>query len=112
MKEPQRIELSQEEREALLQRLENRELQDSDYQLIAAMVETIDLLSRVLEQKNISIKRLRRMIFGPKTEKTANVLKGQQSDEKAGDGKDLNQNPPQKTEKKKRKGLGPFCSHL
>ena len=73
MKEPQRIELSQEERESLLQRLENRELQDSDYQLIAAMVETIDFLSRALEQKNISIKRLRRMIFGAKTEKTKNI---------------------------------------
>ncbi len=106
MKEPQRIELSQEERDSLLQRLENRELQDSDYQLIAAMVETIDLLSRALEQKNISIKRLRRMIFGAKTEKTKNVLKDQEGDEKAGDGKDLSKNSPQETEKKKRKGHG------
>ncbi len=106
MKEPQRIELSQEEREALLQRLESRELQDSDYQLIAAMVETIDLLSRALEQKNISIKRLRRMIFGAKTEKTKNVLKDQEGDEKAGDKKDLNQNSSQKTEKEKPKGHG------
>ena len=62
------------ERDSLLQRLENRELLDSDYQLIAAMVETIDFLSRVLEQKNISIKRLRRIIFGAKTEKTENVI--------------------------------------
>jgi len=106
VKEPQRIELSQEERDSLLQRLENRELQDSDYQLIAAMVETIDLLSRALEQKNISIKRLRGMIFGPKTEKTKNVLKDQEGDEKADDGKDLSKNSPQETEKKKRKGHG------
>jgi len=101
VKEPQRIELSQEEREALLQRLQSRELQDSDYQLIAAMVETIDLLSRALEQKNISIKRLRHMIFGAKTEKTANVLKDQE-----GDKKDLNQNSSQKAEKEKPKGHG------
>jgi transposase len=106
VKEPQRIELSQEEREALLQRLESRELQDSDYQLIVAMVETIDFLSLALEQKNISIKRLRRIIFGDKTEKTANVLKDQEGDEKAGDGKDLSRSSPQETEKKKRKGHG------
>jgi len=101
VKEPQRIELSPEEREALLQRLQSRELQDSDYQLIIAMVETIDFLSLALEQKNISIKRLRRIIFGDKTEKTANVLKDQE-----GDKKDLNQNSSQKTEKEKPKGHG------
>lgn len=104
MKEPQRIELSQEEREALLERLQSRELQDSDYRLIVAMLETIDFLSLALEQKNISIKRLRRMIFGAKTEKTANVLKDQESDKKAGDKKDLNKR--QKTEKEKPKGHG------
>jgi hypothetical protein len=39
------------------------------------MAETIKLLSSAIDEKNMSIKRLRRILFGAQTEKTENILK-------------------------------------
>jgi hypothetical protein len=75
MNKPQRIDISQEELDALIKRVEAGELLDRDREMIKAMAETISILSQAVDEKSASIRRLLRMIFGAGTEKTAAVLK-------------------------------------
>jgi hypothetical protein len=75
MNKPKLIDISQEELDALIQRVEAGELLDSDREIIKAMAETISILSQAVDEKSASIRRLLKMIFGSGTEKTAAVLK-------------------------------------
>ena len=93
MSPPKRIDLTTEQLDALLKRVEAGKLQDGDYEIIKGMAETLSFLNQALDNKNISIKRLLKLIFGERTEKTAKVLQRN----KAG-GK--------KKKKKKHKGHG------
>ena len=99
MKTPQRIDLDLEQVDALLRRVENGTLQDGDYQIIKAMVETIHLLSQSVDKKATSIRRLLRMLFGDRTEKLKNVLKNKSSKKK-----DALQSSPDKNDKSKGHG--------
>jgi hypothetical protein len=74
MNAPKRIDLTPEQLDALLKRVEAGTLQDGDYEIIKGMAETLRFLSQTLDHKNISIKRLLKLIFGESTEKTAKVL--------------------------------------
>ena len=93
MNMPKRIDLTPKQLDALLKRVEAGNLHDGDYEIIKGMAETLSILSQALDNKNTSIKRLLKLIFGDSTEKTAKVLKRN----KAG-GKNK--------KKKKRKGHG------
>lgn len=73
-KPPKRIDLDLGQVDALLKRVEAATLQEGDYEIIKAMVETIHLLSNAVDEKAASIRRLLRMLFGDKTEKLKNVL--------------------------------------
>jgi len=95
MNTPKRIDLTPEQLDALLKRVEASALQDGDYEIIKGMAETLSFLSQALDNKNTSIKRLLKMIFGDRTEKTASVLKRNKTGDKKSD-----------TKKKKRKGHG------
>ncbi|MCP4866118.1 MAG: IS66 family transposase, partial [Alteromonas sp.] len=64
MKAPQRIDLNREQTDALLKRVKTGCLQDGDYEIIKAMVETIELLNQCVDEKATSIRRLLRMLFG------------------------------------------------
>ena len=75
MSPPKRIDLTPEQLDALLKRVEAGTLQDGDYEIIKGMAETLRLLNEALDNKNTSIKRLLKLIFGDSTEKTAQVLK-------------------------------------
>jgi hypothetical protein len=75
MTKPKRIDLSQQELDALLKRAESGTLKEGDYEIIKAMADTISILSNAVDEKSASIKRLLKMIFGNSTEKTASVLK-------------------------------------
>ncbi len=75
MKRLERIDMRAEELDALVERVKIGSLQEGDSQIVATMVETLKFLSSAMDEKNMSIKRLRRILFGAKTEKTANVLK-------------------------------------
>jgi len=75
VKSPDRIDLAPDQADALLKRAQEA-LSPDDYQLIKAMVETIQLLSQSVDQKAASIQRLLRMLFGDRTEKIEKVLKG------------------------------------
>ncbi len=81
MKAPEVLEISFEELDALVDRAERGELLPGDAGTIKAAAETLKFLYSVLQKKNISIKRLQRIIFGGKTEKTSTVLKSQEEGE-------------------------------
>jgi hypothetical protein len=99
MKMPERIDLDLDQVDALLKRVESGALQDGDYQIIKAMVETIHLLSQSVDKKAASIRRLLRMLFGDRTEKLENVLKNKPLPKK-----DALQNSPNKNDKPKGHG--------
>ena len=68
------INLTPEKTEEFLQRVKERTLSEEDYGLIEAMTETLQCLSQALEEKNSSIKKLLRYLFGASTETAENVL--------------------------------------
>ena len=103
MKAPQRIDLNREQADALLKRVKTGCLQDGDYQIIKAMVETIELLNQCVDEKATSIRRLLRMLFGPRTEKLKNVIKDKQTSDSA---KSKQENTTDKSNKPKPKGHG------
>ena len=72
---PPPIELSAQELEALIERINAHDLLEKDYETLAAMGQTIHVLSHNVDEKAASIKRLLKMIFGASTEKTAAVTK-------------------------------------
>ena len=83
MKKPKRIDLNLDQVDALLKRVETGSLQEGDYEIIKAMVETIHLLSQSVDQKATSIRRLLRMLFGDRTEKLKDVIKNKDGSDKA-----------------------------
>jgi transposase len=113
MKPDTSIELDLEELSALQQRLSSGRLEKGDNEILSRVITAVIFLSKLLQAKNTSIKRLRKMLFGDKTEKASNVLdKSDESD--AGSDKDDDQGPDDTTgtgagtekKPKKRKGHG------
>ncbi|NJN00847.1 MAG: iron-containing alcohol dehydrogenase [Aquincola sp.] len=49
-------------------------LSADDHDKLAAAILTLAVLTRELEAKDVSIHRLRRLVFGPSTEKTSHVV--------------------------------------
>jgi hypothetical protein len=96
------IEITDEEVEAFLKRVENRCLIEDDYPLIKAMAESIRRIRHVLQEKDASIGRLVRMVFGVKTESAKNVLKKIDQDKEpcSGNLDSPDEPPPKKTKKK------------
>ena len=62
-KKPKRIELTEQELDALLERVENECLEPGDYEVIKAMAETITFLSHAVDTKGFQLKRLLRALF-------------------------------------------------
>ncbi len=75
MTEPKRLHLSESEAKELLRRLEAGELEANDYSVLGVILKSWLWLSGVVRHKQISIKELKKLIFGTKTEKTHKVLK-------------------------------------
>jgi hypothetical protein len=73
MKWPQRLDVSREELQELLA-CARQSLEPKHYLLLQRIVETLLFLSRAREDKSVSLKRLLRMVFGHRTEKTEQVL--------------------------------------
>lgn len=55
--------------EALIERVRKYDIERRDAELIERLLRTVIMLLNLLERKNLSIKKLRSMIFGPRTEK-------------------------------------------
>ena len=74
MKPPKSIELDAKEMQDLKERVAAGALQEGDHKILEAVITTYLFFSKLLEAKNTSIKRLRRLLFGNKTEKAEKVL--------------------------------------
>ena len=114
IKNIKQIEIKIEDMLALCERIKSGNVQEGDYELIKAMVETIVLLSEAVDDKASSIKRLLQMLFGHSTEKLKNVERLADKDEEEGSKEKLpsdepkppSDNSPIDDKKKKRKGHG------
>jgi len=73
---PTIIELEMDKLEEILQRLEAKELDADDYETIKAVIGSYVYLVNVVGDKDTTIRRLRQMLFGAKTEKTSAVIGG------------------------------------
>lgn len=112
MKAPNRLDFTPEEIDALTHRLDNKCLQEGDYSLLTDILKAMIWLSFSLQEKELSIKRLRK-IFGIKTEsakKLWELAHGKSPDQSSNlenipkdDGeKDKETDPEKKSEKKKK----------
>ncbi len=81
--EEQTIEVSPEELQALVDRAEQGKLKEGDAQLIGAIVKLIIGLHSELLEKNTSITRLKKILFGSTSEKTVKVLTDAEGEPKA-----------------------------
>ncbi len=110
MPKPKAIEITAEEADALIIRLDQKSLLDKDYDLIRTILESYLYLGQAYLETNISIKRLLAIIFGSRTESSKNILdparkkKSETEDEHYPEKKE---DPPVSSEQeKKRKGHG------
>jgi transposase len=82
IKTPKRVDLTPQQMEELCQRLEERRLEEADWEIIKGLAQTISFLSQALEEKSLSIKRLLNMVFGAGTESKKNILSKPKEEEK------------------------------
>jgi transposase len=71
---PEIIEMNDHKQQELLRRLEGAGLEEGDVKLIRAVFESYAYLTELIDDKNTSITRLRKLLFGARTEKTASVV--------------------------------------
>jgi len=102
MKALKRIELNMDEVNELLKRIQLKSLVDRDYDILQATLEAVISLNEAVKQKDISIKRLLKRLFGIKTEKRDKLFKNEDGSYVSKDGsshEDEDQNPSEeKTE--------------
>ena len=75
MSEPERIDLPKKDADKLLARLAAGKLNTKDYELLEHILKNWIWLSGAFRSSRLSIKELKKLIFGSKTEKTEKVLK-------------------------------------
>jgi transposase len=73
---PTILELDMDELKEILRRAEAKQFSDEDYEITRTLVLSYVHLLDLLKDKNTSIARLRKMLFGSSTEKTAAVIGG------------------------------------
>ena len=73
---PKRIELTVQEVEALIERIQQESLFKPDYGLLVAIVTNYFTLEQVHQEQSHTLLRMVNQIFGPRTEKAKEVLKG------------------------------------
>ena len=71
---PTIIELDMDKLEDVLHRAKGK-LDEEDFAMVKALADAYAYLTEVVGDKNTSIARLRKLLFGAKTEKTARVLR-------------------------------------
>jgi transposase-like protein len=84
METPGRLELDEDQLNALLDRIEQQKLTEEDYPHIADLIRSIAWLSKTLEEQSITIHRLRK-IFGFQTERTSTLPNVKLEDSKGSD---------------------------
>lgn len=107
--EQQTIDVSPEELEALVERVERGKLKEGDAQIIRAIVALFIGLHSELLEKTASIKRLKKILFGSTSEKTKVVLKdpeGEPSADETTKDEEQTERGEKEPEKEKPKGHG------
>ena len=72
-KEPTIIELEMDELKDILRRAEAKQFNDKDYETAGTVLQSYVELVALLKSKNVSMRRLQKLLFGASTEKTAAV---------------------------------------
>lgn len=106
MKPQPRIEVDSQQLQQLLERLKSRKLEEQDYELLEGMIETWQFICSSLEKNKLSIKRLKRILFGPTSEKSDKLLKNTEKNLKGTEQTEKNRSPPKESDKPKAKGHG------
>ncbi len=75
-KEATIIEIAMDELEEILRRAEAKQFNDKDYETTKTVFQSYVHLLALLKSKNVSLRRLQKMLFGASTEKTAAVTGG------------------------------------
>ncbi|MCA1617010.1 MAG: IS66 family transposase [Acidobacteria bacterium] len=83
--------------EALIARLEDGQLGAEDRRLIGRLLRLLLTLIRVVEQKNTSISRLKRMLFGPRADQRTAVIPAPTSNTSSNDAPSAGDESPQAT---------------
>lgn len=96
--------------ERVIKRLRQSNLEQKDQELVERLLRTVLTLVRVLQEKNISLKRLKRMIFGPGTDKRTGNRPWSWTEEEKTDSKEApgseTKTPQASSSKPKRSGHG------
>lgn len=71
---PEMLDMDESQLESLLARAENRQLEEDDFPTIRAVLQSYYYVTHLIGEKNTTIARLRKLLFGASTEKTADVL--------------------------------------
>ena len=88
---PPRLELSMDQLGQLVERAHNGPLSEEEYAQLKAAIETLGYLTQLIEDKDTTLRYLRRILFGSSTEKSSHVLgkkpenKESQKDQEAGE---------------------------
>lgn len=71
---PQRIQVTMDDLEAIVERTRLAALNTDDHQKLKAAVDTLAYLTQQLESDRVELKRLKKWLFGPKSEKKRDVV--------------------------------------
>ena len=105
MKNLKRLEMSPEQLDELISRMESSDIAEEDFVAIKAMAESIKLLRQAVQEKTMSVKRLLRMLFGASTETSKNVLNTDDGDAEQSTS-ESHRGDPSSPEKPKAEGHG------
>ena len=75
MRPIERVDMNQEELDALLERARTGPLSEEDCAKLKGVIETLSYLTDLLEDRKTTIQKLRQILFGASTEKTSNLVK-------------------------------------
>ena len=75
MRPIERVDMNQEELDALLERARTGPLSEEDCAKLKGVIETLSYLTDLLEDRKTTIQKLRQILFGATTEKTSNLVK-------------------------------------
>jgi transposase len=75
MRPIERVDMNQEELDALLERARTGPLSEEDCAKLRGVIETLSYLTDLLEDRKTTIQKLRQILFGATTEKTSHLVK-------------------------------------
>src|SRR5215475_14611919 len=78
------LELSVDQLRQLVEQAHNGPLSDEEYTRLKAAIETLGYLTQLIEDKDTTLRSLRRVLFGVSTEKSSKVLGKKPEDQESG----------------------------